>query len=142
VAGEDAVELALRALRHRERSSRQIENHLAERGMDEHDRAAAIEMLRRTGLVDDRRFADARAVALARKGAGDALIRHDLGAAGVDRETVEAAVACLDDETSRARRVVERRGVGASTVRYLVGKGFPPDVAHGVVAEARADALG
>jgi regulatory protein len=140
--GEDAVELALRALRHRERSSRQVEKHLEERGVDEHDRAVAIEALRRTGLVDDRRFAEARAVALARKGAGDALIRHALGEAGIDRETVEAAVASLDDETSRARRVVERRGVAASTVRYLVGKGFPADVAHGVVAEARADALG
>ena len=140
--GDDAVELALRALRHRERSSRQVEKHLEERGVDEHDRAQAIDTLQRTGLVDDRRFAEARADALARKGAGDALIRHDLGAAGIEREIVEAVVLHLDDEVTRARRLVERRGAGAATVRYLVGKGFPADVAHAAVAEARADALG
>jgi regulatory protein len=140
--GDEAVELALRALRHHERSSLQVEKHLEARGVDEDDRVAAIDTLRRTGLVDDRRFAEARAAGLARKGAGDALIRHDLGAAGIDRDLVEAALGDLEDEVTRARRVVERRGVGASTVRYLVGKGFPADVAHGVVAEASADALG
>jgi regulatory protein len=140
--GDEAVELALQALRHRERSSLQVEKHLEARGVDEDDRVAAIDTLRRTGLVDDRRYAEARAAVLARKGAGDALIRHDLGAAGIDRDLVEAAVGGLEDEVTRARRVVERRGVGASTVRYLVGKGFPADVAHGVVAEASAEALG
>ncbi len=139
---DEALKLALRALRHRERSSLQVEKHLEARGVDEDDRVAAIDTLRRTGLVDDRRFAEARAAGLARKGAGDALIRHDLGAAGIDSDIVEGAVGGLEDEVTRARQVVERRGVGASTVRYLVGKGFPPDVAHDVVAEASADALG
>ena len=140
--GDEAVELALRALRHRERSSLQVEKHLEARGVDDDERVAAIDMLRRTGLVDDRRFAEARAVVLARKGAGDALIRHDLDAAGIDRDLVEAAVGDLEDEVTRARRVVARRGVGASTMRYLIGKGFPADVAHDVVADASAEALG
>jgi regulatory protein len=138
---DDAVEQALRALRHRERTVGQVDAHLAERGFGEHEREAAIETLARTGLVDDRRFAESRAVTLARKGAGDALIQHDLDAAGVDREIVEDALATLDDETTRARQVVERRGASARTVRYLVAKGFPVDVARTVVAESMADAL-
>jgi regulatory protein len=138
---DDAVEQALRALRHRERTVGQVDAHLAERGFGEHEREAAIETLARTGLVDDRRFAESRAVTLARKGAGDALIQHDLDAAGVDREIVEDALATLDDEGTRARQVVERRGASARTVRYLVAKGFPVDVARTVVAESMADAL-
>jgi regulatory protein len=138
---DDAVEQALRALRHRERTVGQVDAHLAERGFVEHEREAAIETLARTGLVDDRRFAESRAATLARKGAGDALIQHDLDAAGVDREIVEDALATLDDEAKRARQVVERRGASARTVRYLVAKGFPVDVARTVVAESMADAL-
>jgi regulatory protein len=138
---DDAVERALRALRHRERTVGQVDAHLAERGFGEHEREAAIETLARTGLVDDRRFAESRAATLARKGAGDALIQHDLDAAGVDREIVEDALATLDDEVTRARQVVERRGASARTVRYLVAKGFPGDVARTVVAESMADAL-
>lgn len=138
---DDAVEQALRALRHRERTAVQVDAHLAERGFDEQEREAAVERLARTGLVDDRRFAESRAAALARKGAGDAFVRHDLDAAGVDREIVEDALATLDDQATRARQVVERRGASARTVRYLVAKGFPADVARTVVAESTADAL-
>jgi regulatory protein len=138
---DNAVEQALRALRHRERTVGQVDAHLAERGFGEREREAAIETLARTGLVDDRRFAESRAATLARKGAGDALIQHDLDAAGVDREIVEDALATLDDEAARARQVVDRRGASARTVRYLVAKGFPVDVARTVVAESMADAL-
>jgi regulatory protein len=138
---DDAVEQALRALRHRERTAGQVDAHLAERGFDEREREAAIETLARTGLVDDRRFAESRAATLARKGAGDALIRHDLDAAGVDREIVADALATLGDEAARAAEVVERRGASPRTVRYLVAKGFPADVARTVVAESMADAL-
>jgi regulatory protein len=138
---DDAVEQALRALRHRERTTGQVDAHLAARGFGELEREAAIETLARTGLVDDRRFAEARAATLARNGGGDALIQHDLAAAGVDREIVEDALAALDDEATRARQVVERRGASARTVRYLVAKGFPADVARTVVAESMADTL-
>jgi regulatory protein len=137
----DAVEQALRALRHRERTAGQVDAHLAERGFGVLEREAAIETLARTGLVDDRRYAESRAATLALKGAGDAFVRHDLAAAGVDREIVEDALATLDDEARRARQVVERRGASARTVRYLVAKGFPADVARAVVAESMADAL-
>jgi len=138
---DEAVEQALRALRHRERTARQVDAHLAARGFGEQDREAAIEALARTGLVDDGRFAASRAAALASKGASDALIRHDLDAAGVDRETVDGALAALEDEPTRARRVVERRGASPRTVRYLVAKGFPVDLASAVVAESTVDAL-
>jgi regulatory protein len=139
--GEEAVEQALRALRHRERSSSQLERFLEARGIDEPERADALATLARTGLVDDRRFAEARARVLAERGAGDALIEHDLASAGVGRNTVEEVLEGLENESARARRVVERRGPGARTERYLLGKGFSPDVAHAAIAAARTEPL-
>jgi regulatory protein len=139
--GEKAVEQALRALRHRERSSSQIERYLEAHGIDEPDRAVALATLTRTGLVDDCRFAEARARVLAERGAGDALIEHDLDSAGVERATIEEVLGGLESESLRARRVVDRRGPDARTERYLLGKGFSPDVTHAAVAAARAERL-
>ena len=48
--------------------------------------ADALATLARTGLVDDRRFAEARARALAERGAGDALIGTISDSAGVERD--------------------------------------------------------
>jgi len=138
---EEAVEQALRALRHRERSSSQVEHYLEARGIDEPGRADALATLARTGLVDDRRFAKARARVLAERAAGDALIEHDLASAGVERDTIEEAIEGLESEPARARRIVERRGPGARTERYLLGKGFSPDVAYATIAAARPEPL-
>jgi SOS response regulatory protein OraA/RecX len=96
----------------------------------------------RTGLVDDRRFAEARAAGLAHRGAGNAFIRHDLAMAGVDHDLIDHALTALESERERAERIVARRGGGAKTARYLAGKGFSEDVLHAVVAHAGGDALG
>lgn len=88
------------------------------------ERKDAVETLSRTGLVDDRRYAERRAEVLARRGAGDVVILHELELAGVERELADDAVRLLDSETERARRVVARRGMGARTARYLARKGF------------------
>lgn len=61
--------------------------------------AAIVETCRRTGLVDDAAFAEARARTLARRGGGAKLIRARLKAKGVDDETADAALAALDAET-------------------------------------------
>ena len=140
-AGE-AVEAALRSLRHRDRSVAQIDGQLASRGISEDDRADALATLARTGLVDDRRFAERRAEQLAERGAGDAFIRHDLQGAGVDSDLVEAALSGVAPEYERAERIVERRGSGSKTARYLAAKGFSHDTVHAVVARAGADPLG
>jgi SOS response regulatory protein OraA/RecX len=137
-----AVERALRALRHRDRSAAQIDGHLASHGVSERDRGEALATLLRTGLVDDRRFAETRATTLADRGAGDAFIRHDLALAGIDDDLVDAALTAVDSERARAERVVARRGGGPRTARYLAGKGFSPDVVNVVIADSGDDALG
>jgi len=120
----------------------QLVRELETRGVDATTREQAIETLARTGLVDDVRFAERRAAALAQRGGGDALIRHDLAAAGIDPDLVEGALASLEDERERATRIVERRGASPKTARYLAGKGFSHDVAHAAVARAGDETLG
>ena len=137
----DAVEASLRILRHRDLSAHELRGRLLERGFSEAACESALETLRRTGLADDQRFARARAAALADRRAGDALIRHRLVEAGIEADVIDDALAGIEDEASRARRIVERRGAGPRTARYLAGKGFSEDAVRGAVASEGADEL-
>jgi SOS response regulatory protein OraA/RecX len=101
-----------------------------------------LDKLRRTGLADDERFAKARAVSLAERGSGNALIRTRLAEAGVASELVDDALDAVEGEAARAQRIVERRGASPRTARYLYGKGFAGDVIRAVVAEAADGELG
>jgi regulatory protein len=139
---ESALDAALRALRHRDRSSGELRSRLAEQGYDGDDCEEAIATLVRTGLADDARYAEARARSLAERGAGDVRIRHELERVGIAREVVEQALGTVESETERARNVAARRGVGPTTARYLRGKGFSDEVIAGVVADVRGDELG
>jgi regulatory protein len=139
---DDALELALRALRHRDRSAAEVDQHLERRGVGEEDRSSTLATLLRTGVVDDRRYAESRAASLADRGAGDALIRHELRCAGIGAEDVAVVMATLPSERERAADVVARRGGAAKTARYLAAKGFAEDVVHAAVAECRDETLG
>ena len=130
----DAVEQALRALRHRDRSTAELDARLEQRGIGESEREQALERLERIGYVDDARFARTRAEQLAARGSGDALIRHDLEGRGIEQEQLEAALASLEPERVRAARIVERRGSGLKTARYLASRGFGSDAVETVVA--------
>jgi SOS response regulatory protein OraA/RecX len=142
VGADAAVEAALRLLRHRDRSAAQLDQELEARDVGAAAREDALDTLRRTGLVDDNRFAERRAVTLADRGAGDALIRHDLEAAGIAQDVLEDVLAGLEGEYERALRIVERRGTSAKTARYLAGKGFSADVVHVAIARAGDEPLG
>ena len=137
-----AVEAALRALRHRDLSARELEQRLRAKGFEESERAEALETLERTGILDEARFAETRARSLAGRGAGDAAIRYALGVSGVAREVADDALRALEPEAERARAIAARRGPGPKTARYLRGKGFSEDVVAGVVAGSNADELG
>jgi regulatory protein len=120
----DPVDLAARALQHRDRSRRELDDRLSRAGVGDEERADALARLERVGYVDDARFAAARAEALAGRGYGDAAIRHDLEAHGIDAEGVQVAIGVLDPERERARALVERLGRSMRTARQLARKGF------------------
>jgi regulatory protein len=136
---QDAVEkapldVAIRALRFRDRSAAELDARLEQRGVGEAERAQALETLERVGYVDDERFARMRAEQLAGRGSGDALIRDDLERRGLAVDVVELALAGLEPERNRAARIAERRGRSLKTARYLASRGFAEEVLEVVVA--------
>jgi SOS response regulatory protein OraA/RecX len=138
----DALDQALHALRHRDRSTAEVDRYLESRGVGEDERRTALETLTRTDLVDDRRYAERRALSLANRGAGNALIRHELARAGLDHDVVDHALDSLSPERERAEEIVARRGASPKTARYLTGKGFSYDVVESFIAQSRRETLG
>lgn len=79
--------------------------------------AALVERWRAAGLLDDATFAEAKVRSLRRRGASGRRIRDALSAKGVDRDTIDAAVAQADPtdapaELEAARRLAKRRRIG------------------------------
>jgi SOS response regulatory protein OraA/RecX len=123
----DPLDVAARALRHRDRSRQQVDARLARAGVADDARADALERLEHIGYVDDARFAARRAAALAERGYGDEAIRGLLAAEGVAAELGEEAVAGLEPEADRARTLVSKLGESPRTFAGLRRKGFSED---------------
>lgn len=137
-----AFDVAARALRHRDRSTSDLQTLLIDRGFDADEVRDALGTLVRTGVLDDARYAENRARSLGERGAGDAYIRHELARARVSEGAIEDALASLEPETERAGRIVARRGASTRTARYLAGKGFSEEVVRAAVAHVAGDELG
>lgn len=132
----EARELALRALSHRDRSRRELEQRLDRAGIPVDERDATLDVLADTGLQSDARFADARARGLAAKNGSDALIRNDLRRHGIDPALVAELLDALEPERDRAARIFQRRGGGDRALRYLAGKGFARDSLEALVDDS------
>jgi SOS response regulatory protein OraA/RecX len=120
----EALAVAGRALRRQDLTAYGMAERLGRASVAPAAVEESLAVLSRAGLVDDARFACSRAGRLAERGYGDAAIRYDLDRQGVDPELIQQALEGLEDERERARRLVERRGPGAKTGRYLASKGF------------------
>jgi SOS response regulatory protein OraA/RecX len=138
----EARSTALSALSRTDHTTATLRDRLAARGVAPADREAALETVRRAGLVDDARFARGRASALAGRGAGNALIRDDLERRGVAAQLIAEAIAGLEPEPERARRVVVAHGSAPRTLRRLAAKGFAEDVLDGLIADQPGTELG
>jgi SOS response regulatory protein OraA/RecX len=131
----EARALALRALRHRDLPAGLLEERLERRGVAPAERRATVERLERAGAVDDRRYAHARAAALAARGRGDAAIRHDLEQRGLAAELVEEAIGRLEPEAARAAALADRLGGGIQAARGLARRGFSEESVESSVAD-------
>ena len=127
----EALQAAGRALRHRDLSRRRLAERL-ERAVPPAAAAESLATLERAGLVDDARVARMRAESLAGRGYGDEAIRHRLRAEGLPDEAVEE----LDPEVERARPLIERRGPGPRTARYLAARGFGEEAVEAALGAA------
>ena len=119
-----ALASATRSLASNDRSRRELERRLARAGHAAAAREDAIAALDRAGLLDDTRVAETRAEQLARRGYGDAGIRADLRRREIPAEIAADALAALEPEFERARRLVAGQSVTPALIRRLVGRGF------------------
>ena len=136
-----AVAAATRSLAASDRSARALEQRLAKAGHSAAAREAAIASLARIGAIDDARLVESRAEALARRGYGDAAIRADLRRRLIAPEAARSAIAALEPEAARLRRLLENETVTLALLRRLAGRGFSRDsleeVASSFALEAR-----
>jgi SOS response regulatory protein OraA/RecX len=132
----EALGVAVRALRYRDQSRRRLEERLSRRGMRVEAQEDALAALERAGLVDDGRVASSRAEVLAARGYGDAAIRFALEGEGLAAEHVAEALAGLEPEAVRAGKLLDRRGRGPASVRWLASRGFDPGTLEDVAGFA------
>ncbi len=114
------------------------------------------------GVIDDKAFAQTKARSLHRRGTSTKLTRRKLQVAGVDRDTLDKAMAGLDEELHTDPRQREGRAAAALARRRRLGPyrlakdrkdnrardlaamaraGFDYDVAKKVIDAATPDAL-
>lgn len=93
--------------------SRKVERRCRERGEEAGPFLAlvkdVVERCLRSGLVDDARYAEARAASLRRRGGSARTIRAKLAAKGVARDTLDSAVAVSPEEEAVAAHALARR---------------------------------
>jgi SOS response regulatory protein OraA/RecX len=128
------LEVAAKALAHRDRSAANLTAYLARHGAAPEEAGQAVERLRQAGYVDDGRYASSRAKALARRGYGDEAVRFDLEQDGVSPDDAGAALASLRPERERALSLL-RAGKGSpAAIRRLGAKGFSRDSIESALA--------
>lgn len=145
---ERAAEQALDLLSYRPRSEAEIRERLAKR-YDPETATEVLERLRRSGLVNDREFAQYWVQSrLQYNPRGAVALRQELYQKGVDESAIEEALAEYDEEEAaiRAAQTARRklRGLPPDTFRrrltdYLLRRGFPYGIVRAVVQQVLAD---
>ena len=135
-----ALAQATRTLATSGRSRQELDRRLARAGHGDAARKEALATLDRAGLVDDARLAESRAELLARRGYGDAAIRADLRRRLVAPQAATDAVASLEPEPERLRRVLEGQSVTPAVLRRLAGRGFSRDALEEVASSFASEA--
>ncbi len=93
---EKAFVYAVRALSRRDHSVAEIERKLRDRGVSAGTSAEVIARLKRSGYLDDRRFAEWWAEAAVRNGRGyGPRLRQELARRGISREIVAEVIASV-----------------------------------------------
>ena len=139
---DEAIDRAARLLQHRDHTTAAIAAKLEARGIGETERAEALDILTRAGIVDDERYAHRRAAALADRGLGDAAVLDRLERDGVPIDLAHDAIASLPPERDRARAVYDARGGGVAALRALASRGFAEESLEALVARHEDSAIG
>jgi regulatory protein len=120
----ESLAAAASVLRRRDVSIRALDERLERRGIAAAERKDVVDRLVRARILDDERFAFARAATLAARGRGDEAIRWQLERERVPAATIDAALTALEPEAERARRVAAARRGRVKIARLLASRGF------------------
>jgi regulatory protein len=136
-------ERALRHLAQRDHARQELTRKLAAHGSQE-EVAEVLERLEELGLLGDGRYAEGFVRARAGR-FGAARLGQDLARKGVDRDTIEQALAAIapEDELGRARAVWARKFASAPAdprewarqARFLQGRGFATETIRKVLKD-------
>jgi regulatory protein len=144
---KQARERALRLLTYRERSAAEVRARLLEDGYPEAVGSGVVDALRRTGLVDDERFARMMARVLTQvRGMGRARALRELASKGVGAELAFASLdealppeAELEAAATLAHALAARPATTVDRIAArLVRKGYAPAIALRAAREAFA----
>lgn len=130
-----AVSCAVRLLSYRDRSEAELRDRLAKKGFPGEILEGAMERLKESGVIDDRRLAEAFARNAAESGAlGLRGVRASLMKRRVPRDVVEDSLSGVEEDPAGAAALVRKRmgrlaGLPAETVRrrlraFLSRRGF------------------
>lgn len=140
---DDLVQYAFRALAQRALTEQELGARLRRRGADDDLAEVVLSRLRELGYLNDAALARS---ATTRRGVGTMRVKQDLARRGVDRHTIEDALASrdLDAEAEDVRRLIDRyrarwertRDPFARGYGFLARRGFRSDVALRALREA------
>jgi SOS response regulatory protein OraA/RecX len=130
----------MRSLAASARSRRELDRRLERAGHTASAREDAIAALDCAGLLDDSRLAEARAERLSRRGYGDAGIRADLERRLIPADTAADAVAALEPEFERARRLLAGQSLTPALLGRLAARGFSRDTLDEVATSVAQEA--
>jgi regulatory protein len=146
-----SVALALQS--YREHGAKELEAKLARKGYDAPTSAQVVDDLRESGLVSDRRFAEAFVRSHAARGHGPIRIRYELRELGVSADLIESALSQGECDWSELAGSVRQRKFSsgippsfaerAKQMRFLQYRGFSTDQIRAAFASHafEADAL-
>lgn len=143
-----ARSIVLRRLTASARTTRELHDDLAKRGIDETVIEDVLGRFTELGLIDDQAYAQMWVSSRSRtRGTARSVLRQELRRKGVDDMAIQTAIDEVDDEAERARGAALIRAKLPSTVRLddqaryrrLLGvlqrRGYSGGVAHGILRE-------
>jgi len=139
---EEALAVALRLLRARDKTRAQLHEALLHRGFDERTCEDVAARLTQLGYLNDNRLAEARAQKLLETGYGPLGVQERLRRMGIEEATSaravnEAQASAGVEEREQARYLIERRWKDgwpkapkerARAARLLLARGFSEDI--------------
>ena len=143
-SADAAMDSLARLLVVRERSLKEAQDRLLEKGYEEHTVASALDRALACGLLDDARFAQTYIKGKLSAGWGQKRIERELYRFGIATEMIDGYpddFFCEDEQVEQALEALKKhrsrsKNPKQAAYRYLIGKGYSSSVASSAVRAA------